>query len=44
MGTNPEFSPSRLKEERKAGSVYALLELVTDARGKSVIVPALLSS
>jgi len=35
MATNPE---------RKTGSVYASLELVIDARGRSMIVPALLSS
>jgi len=44
MGTNPEFSLSRLKEERKTGSVYASLELVTDARGRPMIVTALPSS
>ena len=44
MGTNLEFSLSRLKEEGKTGNVYASLELVTDARGRSMIVPTLLSS
>ena len=36
MGTSLKFSLSRLKEERKTESVYASLELVTDARGRSI--------
>jgi hypothetical protein len=36
MGNNPDFDLSRLKEERKTENVYASLELVTDARGRSI--------
>jgi hypothetical protein len=44
MGNNPEFDLSRLKEERKTESVYASLEPVTDARGRSMTTLALPSS